>query len=78
MRFFRQEYWSGLPFPPLGDLPDPGTKPVSPESPAMAEGPFSTEPPGKTQSRYKNRSEGVWSRGDRSGDQEVGEKTILR
>ena len=24
MRFFRQEYWSGLPFPPPGDLPDPG------------------------------------------------------
>ena len=26
--FPRQEYWSGLPFPPLGDLPDPGTKPL--------------------------------------------------
>ena len=25
--FFRQEYWSGLPFPPPGDLPDPGTEP---------------------------------------------------
>ena len=30
MEFFRQEYWSGLPFPPPGDLPDPGIKPVSP------------------------------------------------
>ena len=30
MRFPRQEYWSGLPFPPLGDLPNPGTEPVSP------------------------------------------------
>ena len=28
--FSRQEYWSGLPFPPLGDLPDPGIEPVSP------------------------------------------------
>ena len=35
MRFFRQEYWSGLPCPLLGDLPDPGTKPLSPMSPAL-------------------------------------------
>ena len=30
MGFSRQEYWSGLPFPSLGDLPDPGIKPGSP------------------------------------------------
>ena len=30
MEFFRQEYWSGLPFPFPGDLPDPGIKPGSP------------------------------------------------
>ena len=30
MVFSRQEYWSGLPFPSPGDLPDPGTKPGSP------------------------------------------------
>ena len=30
MGFPRQEYWSGLPFPSPGDLPDPGTEPVSP------------------------------------------------
>ena len=29
MGFPRQEYWSGLPFPSLGDLPDPGTEPMS-------------------------------------------------
>ena len=34
MGFSRQEYWSGLPFPPPGDLPDPGIEPVSPVSPA--------------------------------------------
>ena len=28
--FSRQDYWSGLPFPPPGDLPDPGIEPVSP------------------------------------------------
>ena len=30
MEFPRQAYWSGLPFPSLGDIPNPGTKPVSP------------------------------------------------
>ena len=30
MRFSRQEYWSGLPCPPPGDLPNPGIKPTSP------------------------------------------------
>ena len=30
MGFPRQEYWSGLPFPPPGDLPDPGIEPASP------------------------------------------------
>ena len=46
MRFPRQEYWSGLPFPSPGDLPDPGIKPVSPASPALAGGFFTTEPLG--------------------------------
>ena len=36
MGFSRQEYWSGLPFPPPGDLPDPGTEPVSLMCPALA------------------------------------------
>ena len=44
MGFPRQEYWSGLPFPSPGDLPDPGIEPVSP---ALADGFFPTEPPGK-------------------------------
>ena len=34
----RQEYWSGLPRPPPGDLPDPGIEPVSLMSPALAGG----------------------------------------
>ena len=42
MGFFRQEYWSGLPCPPLGDLPDPQIKPASLKSPAMAGGLFTT------------------------------------
>ena len=36
MGFSRQEYWNGLPFPLLGDLPYPGIKPVSLISPASA------------------------------------------
>ena len=35
---FQQECWSGLPFPPPGDLSDPGIKPESPASPALAGG----------------------------------------
>ena len=44
MAFSRQEYWSGLPFPSPGDLPDPGIKPRSPELQADA---LPSEPPGK-------------------------------
>ena len=40
--FSRQEYWSGLPFPPPGDLPDPGVEPISLTSPARADGFFTT------------------------------------
>ena len=47
MGFFRQEYWSELPFPPPGDLPNPGTEPTSPVSPALASGFFTNEPTGK-------------------------------
>ena len=42
--FSRQKYWSGLLFPPLGDLPYPGIKPASP---ALAGRFFATGPPGK-------------------------------
>ena len=47
MGFSRQEYWNGLPFPPSGDLPNPGIKPVSLESPALAGRFFTTVLPGK-------------------------------
>ena len=42
MGFFRQEYWSGWPCPPPGDLPDPGIEPESLTSPALAGGFFTT------------------------------------
>ena len=44
--FSKQEYWSGLPFPSPGDLPDPGTEPTSLTSPALVGGFFTTEPAG--------------------------------
>ena len=47
MEFFRQDYWKGLPFPPSGDLPDPGIKPVSPKSPILQVGSLPLEPLGK-------------------------------
>ena len=47
--FSRQEYWSGLPFPPPGDLPDPGMEPVSP---ALEGGFFTAESPGKPQREH--------------------------
>ena len=43
MEFSRQEYWSGMPFPSPGNLPDPGIELVSP---ALAGRFFITEPPG--------------------------------
>ena len=45
MGFSRQEYWSGLPCPPPGDLPDPGIKPTSLMSPASAGGFFTASAP---------------------------------
>ena len=48
MEFSRQEYWSGLPFPTPGDLPDPGIEPMSLVPPALAGGFFTVEPPGKS------------------------------
>ena len=43
MGFSRQEYWSGLPFPSPGGLPDPG---MEPESPALRVDSLLYEPPG--------------------------------
>ena len=44
MAFSRQEYWSGLPFPSPGDLPNPG---IEPRSPSLLADVLLSEPPGK-------------------------------
>ena len=49
MGFSRQEYWSGLPCPPPGDLPNPGIKPRSLRSPALAGRLFTTSATGEAQ-----------------------------
>ena len=48
--FSRQEYWSGLPFPSPGDLPNPG---IEPRSPALEADALTSEPPGKKVGLYK-------------------------
>ena len=51
MGFSRQEYWSGLPCPPQGDLPDSGIGPESLKSPALVGGFFTTSPTWEAQQR---------------------------
>ena len=51
MEFSRQEYWSGLPFPSPGDLPDPG---IEPGSPALQADSLPFEPPGNPPSQARD------------------------
>ena len=50
MGFSRNEWWSGLPFPSPGDLPDPG---IEPRSPALQADALPSEPPGKSGLNFK-------------------------
>ena len=52
LEFSRQEYWSGLPFPPPGDLPDPEIKAASTASPILQVDSLPTEPPGKLRGEW--------------------------
>ena len=69
--FSWQEYWSGFPFPPPGDLPHPGNKLESPASPVLAGRFFTTEPPilktlilGKIEGRrWRGQQKMKWSDG---------------
>ena len=56
MGFPKQEYWSGLPLPTPGDLPDPGIEPTSPASTALAGRFFTTAPPGKHTQVYRTEN----------------------
>ena len=61
MGFSRQEYWSGLPFPPPGDLPHPGIEPMSLVSLALAGGFFTTVPQGFHRKPLDPWTDGLWS-----------------
>ena len=54
MEFSRQEYWSGMPFPPPGDLSNPGTEFMSPVSSALQADYLPAEPSGKCSFKKKN------------------------
>jgi len=56
MGFSWQLYWSGLPLPPLGDLPDPRTESASLAAPTLAGRFFTTEPPRKPLDIANNRT----------------------
>ena len=77
MGFSRQEYWSGLPRPPPGDLPDPGFEHASLTSPALAGRFFTTSATRKprldhrvTQCWVKNSNLILWQRGNSEGFRE--------
>ena len=53
MGFSRQERWSGLPFPPPGDLPNPVIERAPPVAPSLAGGFFISEPPRKPKIYYE-------------------------
>ena len=55
MGFSRQEYWSGLPFPSPGDLPDPG---IEPRSPTLQADALTSAPPGKLALQVFNQTYG--------------------
>ena len=58
MEFSKQEYWSGLPFPTPGNLPNPGSKPTSPTSPTL-EGRFFTNCATLKILRKKTKARGI-------------------
>ena len=61
MRFFRQEYWSGLPFPSSGDLPDPQIWPVSPASPLLQRDSSPAEPWGSPERNLIMHAKQWWA-----------------
>ena len=72
MGFSRQEYWSGLPFPSPGDLPDPG---IEPRSPKLQADTLTSAPPGKPYYLRLDEEKGVWGWG--SGGESYGKVTSL-
>ena len=60
MGFSRQEYWSGLPLPSPGDIPDPG---IEPKSPTLQADTLTSEPPGEPNDKeptFQYRKQETW------------------
>ena len=78
MGFSRQKYWSGLPFPSPGDLPDPG---IEPRSPTLQADALTSEPPGKPDGGVGKSQMSEWQkilgRRCRIKEQQVGEHVKL-
>ena len=80
MGFFSQEYWSGLSFPPSGDLPDPGNETASPVSPALQADSFPSKPLGQHQTaktEIKLLLRRKEEKGRKEGGREFGREEIL-
>ena len=73
MGFSRQEYWSGLPFPSPGDLPDPG---IEPRSPTLQADALPSEPPGKSPI-YRTRTDKFIGRKSIKFTREAGTELLL-
>ena len=73
MGFSRQEYWSGLPFPSPGDLPDPG---IEPGSPSLWADTLPSESPGKFMRAYQERQEHIVCQRERVEVENVGMNSI--
>ena len=69
MRFSRQEYWSGLSCPPPGDLPNPGIKPTSLTSPALAGGFFTASTTWEAHNIQKNMKSAL--KGENEGSSRI-------
>ena len=59
MEFSRQEYWSGLPFPSPGELPNPG---IEPRSPTLRVDALLSEPPGNVRTSINNALSSIYKR----------------
>ena len=65
MGFYRQEYWSGSPFPYPGDLPNPGIEPASLMSPALAGRFFNTSAAWEAQTVKRSFKRFIFQRGEK-------------
>ena len=75
MGFSRQEYWSELPFPSPGDLPDPG---IEPRSPALQADALTSEPPGKPKGNYKQGEKTAFRLGGNNSKQSNRQRINLK